>query len=835
MMKKWISLLALACCFALVLASAVGCAPSEEPESAGGEGVAAGTAQNDVSGTTFSQVATQGDVVLSINKDNGVIALENRADGTRCISNANDAKTDLERSQFLLTYLDKKGITSTMNTYSDSVKTGQYKIENVDNGAKVTFTCGEYMEELLFPYVIAPTDFEALTDKIEDSFEQLYITSRYKLTDINKVTVQTEKEELLTKYPELANQKLYVLKQDNPNISVRRELHRLFTAVGYDQTAYARDMALVGEKTEEGDPFFTFSVYYTLENGGLKVRIPAAEIVEANGGKLLKLSVLPYMDTPSADIDGQYLLPDGAGSLMYFRNGKQSLSGYEAMVYGEDITNQAAESIVNLMPCYLPVVGCLREDHTLMTYATEGASIAFVRAVSGDKDVSPQAYFEYMTRPHVRTKLASDGAADGFTTVAQELYDGDIVLEYTLFKKGTTYSDLAAVMRYRLFGEDSTLTDPSPLAVNLIGTADEERSLFGIKYQYKNVYTTVEQAASIRDQLVKSIPNVTVRLSGFINGGMQQQLKKGVKVQGGSQEALMELLQNDRTYLSTDALLLRANGLFDAFNADRDVTYTLENLKASYKNYNPATFQLNYEESRYILSADTIQTAFNLLTNQVKKLNAGGVAVNDGASLLGADYDRKTPTNREVMANLVETKLNELSGAALVMVDGANAYALSNANAFANVALTSTKFDVCDESVPFLPMVLCGKVDYFGSSMNTVNNDLTSFLQVVESGAGLYYTITADDDKNFSKTEFDEFFSTKFSMWEEEIEERAAAIQELFEKRGSTIVRHEKLADKVYKTVYDNGFYTVVNYNNDVFEQGDIRVPALSYAMGGIS
>ena len=309
-MKKWISLLALACCLTLLLGSVVGCTSPQEPSSVGGEGIAAGTAQNNVSGKTFSQVAAQGDVVLSINKDNGVIALENRADGTRCLSNADDAKTDLERSQFLLTYLDKKGITYTMNTYSDSIKTGQYKIENIENGAKVTFTCGEYMEELLFPYVIAPKDFEELTNTIEDSFEKLYVTSRYKLVDIKKLTAQTEKEELLTKYLDLVNQKLYVLKQDNPNVSVRRELHRILTTVGYDQTAYARDMALVGEKTEQGDPFFTFSVYYTLENGKLKVRIPATDIVEANGGKLLQLTVLPYMDTPAADIDGQYLLPD---------------------------------------------------------------------------------------------------------------------------------------------------------------------------------------------------------------------------------------------------------------------------------------------------------------------------------------------------------------------------------------------------------------------------------------------------------------------------------------------------------------------------------------------
>lgn len=832
-MKRLIRWTALVCCSFLLLGWAAGCAPAnEEKPPTNGVGISAGTAQNDVRGTTFTKVASQGDVILSVNKDTCAIQLENLGAGIHSLSNSEEALIDLERAQFVLTYLDKKGVTSTMNSYSDSVKNGQYQIETLENGVKITFTCGEYLERLLFPYAIAPENFEAVTGAITNSFEKTYVTSRYKLTDIQTVTTQTEKEALLKRYPALSTQKLYILKQDNPNVSVRRELHRLFASAGYGEDDYLRDMEYAVSSEAEGQPYFTFSVYYTLEGSHLCVRIPVNEIIEANGGNLLQLAVLPYMDTPAEEIGGEYLLPDGAGSLMRFRNGKQGVSSYETVVYGGDISNQATEQLVNLLPCYLPVIGCLRDDHTLMTYASEGAAFATVRAVSGSHDTAPQAYFEYAIRPSVRTKLASDGRADGFTTVSEDRYDGDIVVEYSLYEKGTGYSELAAVMRDRLFGESTDTFTPSPLAVNLVGTAEEERSLFGVKYRHKNVFTTIRQAAEIRDELKKTIPNLTVRLSGFINGGMQQQLRRGIQPEGGSETELAALLAQERCYLSGDTLLVRTNGLFDCFHADSDSAYTLENLPATYKDYNPATFQMDFERYRYILSVSKVQETFSLLMNGIQKLNAKGVAINDGAALLGADYSRKHPTDRQAMADAVSKQLAAAAEGVSVLVDGANEYAIPHVSAIANLHLTSSKFDVCDESVPFLPMVLCGHVDYFGFSMNTVSNDLTSFLQAVESGAGLYYTLTANEDENFSKTDFDEYFSTKFSVWKEDIGKRADELQTLFAKRGRTITRHEKLAEKVYKTVYDNGFYTVVNYGTASFEQEGLSVPALGYSYG---
>ena len=51
--------------------------------------------------------------------------------------------------------------------------------------------------------------------------------------------------------------------------------------------------------------------------------------------------------------------------------------------------------------------------------------------------------------------------------------------------------------------------------------------------------------------------------------------------------------------------------------------------------------------------------------------------------------------------------------------------------------------------------------------------------------------------------------------------------------RNKRMVSHEKLGDGVFKTVYENGVYVIVNYNRSQVQADGKRIEAESYMTGG--
>lgn len=50
--------------------------------------------------------------------------------------------------------------------------------------------------------------------------------------------------------------------------------------------------------------------------------------------------------------------------------------------------------------------------------------------------------------------------------------------------------------------------------------------------------------------------------------------------------------------------------------------------------------------------------------------------------------------------------------------------------------------------------------------------------------------------------------------------------------RGHFIDNHEKIADGVYRTTFDNGYTVVVNYNNTSVQVDGLTIDANGYLLG---
>jgi hypothetical protein len=77
-------------------------------------------------------------------------------------------------------------------------------------------------------------------------------------------------------------------------------------------------------------------------------------------------------------------------------------------------------------------------------------------------------------------------------------------------------------------------------------------------------------------------------------------------------------------------------------------------------------------------------------------------------------------------------------------------------------------------------------------------------------------------------------YVSDMAIFEERIKQYAAALGALHERTtGSSVMRHDLLADGVARVTYANGVTVTVNYNRSPYTADGVTVEALSYTVEG--
>ena len=109
------------------------------------------SAENDINGKTYEPIAENGSLQLLVNRDTASFQVRNKKDGRIYQAVPENASSSSDKSLLEFTYMDSKGTNASMNSFDDSVKKGQFQIEPVENGMKITFTFGNVQEKLFVP------------------------------------------------------------------------------------------------------------------------------------------------------------------------------------------------------------------------------------------------------------------------------------------------------------------------------------------------------------------------------------------------------------------------------------------------------------------------------------------------------------------------------------------------------------------------------------------------------------------------------------------------------------------------------------------------------------
>lgn len=170
-----------------------------------------------------------------------------------------------------------------------------------------------------------------------------------------------------------------------------------------------------------------------------------------------------------------------------------------------------------------------------------------------------------------------------------------------------------------------------------------------------------------------------------------------------------------------------------------------------------------------------------------------------------------------------------------VMLTNPNAFAFPYINTVLSAPDPITYAQIADEAIPFYQIALRGYVPYSSEPINLASDSKECMLRAVETGSGLTYSFVMRDPSGLKETNLNYLYSCDYDMWKDEMLEQYKQYSGVMKKIGSQQIKnHEKLAEDVYRTTYENDVAVIVNYSDTDYQVDGSTVAAGSYlALGG--
>ena len=794
-------------------------------------------------------------LLFELDATNTHFKLTEKATGREWLSNPTDAKNDpiaissnlgVLQSTLVLTYSSASGVMD-FNNYQYSIEDGTYTIEQKDDGTiSVTYAIGQIEKIYLLPQAITVERFTSFTDGMKSSTAKR-VKNVYSLYTPENIEGRDDKEALLEMYPILEEESIYVLKADTSENN-KKNVSGFFAEAGYTQEDYDNDMLLVAGSTENTKPVFNVTVNYKLDNGDFLVEIPYSEIRYRADYPITFLTVLPMFGAAGVDEEGYMFIPEGGGALINYNNGKIAQNAYYANMYGWDYATERTE-VVSETKNTFPVFGMTKDGGAFICIMEGASSYGGVQAdISMRLNSYNWACAKYNVLHSDQYNVSSAKTAARVYMFEKQIPDDTIIQRYR-FVDSTDYVDMANAYGEYLRGVYPSLaandaSEEMPISVELVGAIDKKVVKFGMPVDSVVPTTTFSQAETIiSDLLNNGVKNMSVRMSGWSRGGVNQKVLTSVKVlrQLGGESAMKKLIaaaEQSGVPLYFDGINCFAydSGILQGFipyvNAAR---FTTREQVKIYP-YSVIFFQQDdfFDPFYLVQPAYAKQNATNLI-NKLSDLGAKGVAFRDIGSLLSGDYNPKHTVTREQVKQMnIDTMLEAKEAGERVMIKEGYDYAMPYADVITDMDLDGIKYSIIDALVPFYQIAIHGAVDYTGESINLADDWQTEILRCAEYGAGLNFTFMAREATILQDTFHTGFFGAGYDAWAEEAAQIITDYQrDMAGLNRTPIIDHEVITSDVSVTTYANGTQVWVNYGTVDYKAGANVIPARSYIVTG--
>ncbi len=745
------------------------------------------------------------------------------------------------QSTLTLTWSTRAGVDAPYNNYDYSIAKSVYDIEMGEDYVKVYYSIGDMEKEYIIPPVITDENLSkwlALMSQQDAGLVKEY----YKKYDINNLGKKDDKEQLLTDYPILADEVIWVLR-DGTRDHIKKRFEEYFEAAGYTMEDYQADKELNLAESSSDKPVFNVNVIYRLDGGDLLVEVPLSEIEYKSDYPLYNLSVLPFFGAGGTEDQGFMLVPEGGGALINFNNGKSAQNDYYANMYGWDMALNR-EAMVHSTRNYFNVYGISQGDDSFICILEDGAAYASINAdISGRKNSYNYVYPVYSIA--LREKYdVGEIANSSMYVYLQELPEGSLVQRYSFIDSGN-YVDMAKDYQTYLLNEYEgymTMNDDSeaPVAVEIMGAIDKVKQVVGVPVSRPLKLTTFKEAADMITELkADGLNNMSVKLVGWANGGFQQKMLNSVRPVSalGSKKDLQNMVDTAGdlgidVYLDGVTQYAYDSNIFDGFFVFTDSARFISKEKAQLYEYNPVSFgQSEWKGAFYLLHPDIASQMTQNLAEAAEKYGTG-ISFRENGKDLSADYYIKDMRSRQEVLEQQTEEFKELAdNDQKIMINMGNDYAAPYSDIITNMDLQGSEYTILDTFVPFYQMALHGYVNYTGEPLNLAGETEDELLRSAEYGAGLSFNLMKETAFVLQKTLYTEYYGSAYDAWHEKLVEIYTRYNtELGHTFNQRMTGHEQLATDLFCTMYEDGTKVYVNYGYvDLTAEDGTVVPARDY------
>ena len=752
-----------------------------------------------------------------------------------------DVTKRLMQSLIAVTYSKGDGITATLDSFKYSVEKELYEFAPVENGFEVYFTIGDIERNYCIPLAVPEYRMKEFLD-LMDKKQQNKVNEYYRLYDINKLRSSDDKGELLNKYPDFNENKVYVLR--NVATYLKEQIEELFAEFGYTQEDYESDLLFYEGGSSEDEPTFNITLRIELDGDKLKVTVPYDLIKYKSNFPPVELDVLPFFAAGGLEDEGYMLVPDGSGAIINFNSGKTPQNPYFNSVFGWD-EGIYREAVISDNRANFPVFGIERNGKALICIIEEGSSYANIKAdISGRRCSYNNVYANYALI-HKETMDISSKSDKAVLLFERGLPAGEQIVQEYYFCEKNGYMGMAEKYREYLLGKYPQLQKQTnggvPVAVEIIGAVNKVQHFLGLPADKPFKLTTFEEAEDIVNDLsARGFTGVNYKLNGWFNGSVQHSVPSKVKPNsvlggsGGLKNLISAVSQNgSRIFLEADFLYMRNNSVTDSFNLNRDAARYINRERIESYPYSFIWFaeRDHWGKLAYLARPDYMMKLIDGFVDKISAYGADSIAFRTVGANLAGDYNEKRLISREASMNMQIGKLEELQAAGNgIMISNGYSYAAPYADFITEIPVSSQGFGILDEEIPFYQIVLHGLVPYSARPVNTAEDYRLNILRSIETGAGLYFSFMNENPSVLQDSRYHVYYANQYSMWadtaEELYKEFEAGVGDTYNRY---ITDYRMISDGVSLTEYENGVKVIVNKSGADFTYEGRTVGARNY------
>lgn len=574
-----------------------------------------------------------------------------------------------------------------------------------------------------------------------------------------------------------------------------------------------------------------YPVEYTIEKDHLKASLKVAEIEESNSNNITtEITLLGNFGAAGSDEDGYFVIPDGSGALVRFNNSKTTQrNAYAQKVYGSDVTAVPTRKTSVTEQIYMPVYGIVKEDNAMLVVASKGDSNAVLNtSVSKQSNSSYNlCNFTFILRGTDTFYMSGSNKEEITVFESGEIKSDDIeLLYYPISKEDVSYVDVAECYRNYLLDEKGVTIKASantaPVYVDLYGGTEKQKPVLGIPVTMKTSITSYSEAENILSQLKNSgVDDMVVSYNNWTNDGIKNQVDTSAKPSGtlgGKSDfnSLKSFISDNgfEFYPSSD------NRDFYSGNGYYSFTSTAVRVSGSYSrivSYDRAYgIPDGFKKNMSLLSPNLLGEVLGGVSENYKSQDLDGISIGSLTTSLYGDYGKKAISRYKAM-NLLTESYSTISDNLEnnILADSANAYAFPYVNHITGVPMSSSRFDMFDEDIPFYQLVMHGIIPYSTTAINGSADSENLLLMAVATGSNLYYDMLYEETNTLKDTEFDVYFYANYANWINTASQEYKLVSSILsDVSDCTITDYQVTDNSLITTTYSNGTVISVDLEN---------------------